>query len=1243
MATEPKWTAQQRQAIDAAAAEVLVSAGAGSGKTAVLVERVLRRILDPKAPVDLERILVVTFTEEAADEMRRRIRSAIQERLAQDAPNPRLARQLAFLERAQISTIHAFCLRLLRENFHRVGLDPQAETLEEEEARLLTLETLDAVFEERYGAQGEAGRAFADLAERYGGPQGDRALRAAVLSLHEMLETVLDPDQWLEKATRAYREPDSWLEAWRARLAMEIESLLSAFRSALRQLADSRMPQNYLEIVREDTSRLEAILKDLRSAPLDEAFEGFAGWELGNLPAGRQTPEQKSASAAFRAARDRLKKMLPLASAFQPEAARASAARLAPHAEALCALAADFRSAYAEAKSRQGVLDFHDLERFALRLLRDEDGSPSPTALAQRGRFEHVVIDEYQDINPLQEAILSRVAREEPSNRFMVGDVKQCIYGFRHAEPGIFLEKLKTHSGGPGASRLAVNLTANFRSRPEILDAVNALFGRIFTPSLGGLSYGADEALRPGLDFGDSPAGAGVAELLLLDSGKSAEDEAPDDPQALEALQADLSASEAREIGRRILAWTGADGRRPMEIRDGETGRARPAGYGDVAILLRTMRERAARFAEALRAMGIPVAMSAETAFFESTEVLDTLSLLRLLDNPRQDIPLAAALRSPLAGLSETDLAEIRISMREGAFHEAARALAGSDSGSPLSKRLGAFYADLERWRTAARSKPLADLLRQIYAETGYFDYVGGLSGGAHRQARLEGLIERARRFGAFRRPTLFRFLRFIEDLAEREILLKAPPPPPSGDSVRVLSIHQSKGLEFPIVFVADLAKQFNFQDARGDLLLDRREGIGLSQIVLERGERRPTLMNRVVASAQEDRTRAEEARLLYVAMTRARDRLVLSATVDFDKRFKGRGAAPRNWTAAAGRREKPLAPDVLRSANSAIGWIGPALAALPEGQAFCASQAGQFDLPEARFRVTLAQAAEAAQDEPALARKEGRQGEPAWLEALRQGRPLCADWRAEPVAVHASERLAWRYPDLRLAELPAKVSVSEFKSRLERPAEDDEEIRAAFLPREDTDRLRAAQRGSLLHAILQRLDLAAAALDETEIARQARAMAEQGFIAPEDLARLDLRPLASFFASERGRWLAARRESLRREAPFCMRLPASVLAPDLETARARGEPLIVQGVIDALVETAEGFWLLDYKTDAIGAEAAAARAQAYLPQMALYAQAVHNILRRRPAGASLIFLIPGVAHDFHVEALLAWPPQQAS
>jgi ATP-dependent helicase/nuclease subunit A len=1213
------WTKEQREAIGARGGETLVSAGAGSGKTAVLVERVIGLILDPVAPVDLEAILAVTFTDEAAGEMRRRVRSALEARLSEDDADPRLEKQLAFLEQANISTIHSFCFRLLRENFHLLGLDPQAEMLDEEQGRLLQLETLDDVFEAKYSARDETGRLFMEMAERYGGGRGDTMLRESVLTLHNLLESVLDPGEWLGAALAQYDEPERWIEAWKKEVAEEIKASARFYESRANDVACAGIFGKFLSFALEESERLKRLADALDSDPAGAAFNALADWQWPRLPSLRGPSEaEKAAWDAYKSARERAKNSIGAASGVSLDAARESIRRLRPLAGALADLTVEFREAFARAKSMQGALDFSDLERLAFTLLRNGDGSPSPVAQRMRKRFEHVIIDEYQDINPLQDAILSYISRTEAPNRFMVGDVKQCIYGFRLAEPALFLAKQREFSSGAGSAQKTIYLSANFRSRPEVLNSVNAVFRRIMAPCLGGLKYGNEEDLRPGLEHGDPPSDGGIVEFALIDSA------AADDAPAVDPLEA-----EALEAGRRILAWTGSSGQAPLLINDPKTREARPARLDDIVILMRTVTGRGGRFAETLRNMGIPVSMSSETAFFEAMEISDVLSLLRLLDNPRQDIPLAAALRSPIFKFNENDLAEIRIASPAPTFHEAAALMARDGAKTPLGERLGRFFSRLETWRDTARTSPLPDLLRKIFSDTGYADYVGGLPGGEHRQARLEGLVERARRFSATRHATLYRFLRFIEDMADREIQIKAPPPPPGGDAVRIMTVHQSKGLEFPIVFLPDLAKRFNFQDAMGNALFDRQGGIGLNEINLERGERYRTLPNRVVASRVRERARAEEARLLYVAMTRARERLVVSATVNFEKAFPV-------WRAAGGDGDGPLPPAILLSANSAIDWLGPALAGMPEGRMLDAD--GRMSAVAApRFRITLAfgDYAESCGGETEDAPSS------AWLERFRGRQPLAENWRDDEIAVRMEERLAWRYPDSQLCSLSAKVGVSELKSRLSRSAEQDEEIAQPFVPQSPRPALSAQQRGVLLHAILQRLDLGQPKIDLKEIESQARSMAEKGFFDPEDLKKADLSPLERFLSSERGQWLIEHRKSLRRELAFTWSLPASSILPELQGDEARARLVTVQGVIDALVETTEGMWLLDYKSDIVKPDEMAGRAKDYEPQMALYAQAIQSIFGAPPIGAALIFLSANAEFSCDVAELADWSPER--
>ncbi len=1218
----PDWTNEQRDAIAARGGETLVSAGAGSGKTAVLVERVIGLILDPKEPVDLEHILAVTFTDEAAGEMRRRVRAALDARLSEDDSDPRLELQLAYLERANISTIHSFCLRLLRENFHVLGLDPQAEMLDEEQGRLLQLETLDEVFEAKFNAEDEEGRRFMELAERYGGGRGDTMLRESVLILHNLLESVLDSGQWLETALAQYDEPERWIGEWRKEVSAEIMSAAQFYQSRTNDVGVAGISGQHLAFALEEAGKLKNLADALMSDSSGAAFGALAGWEWPRLPSLRSPGEsEKAAWDAYKSARDRAKKSIGGASGISLNDARESIERLRPFAGTLVDLTKDFQKAFTKAKSTQGALDFSDLERFAYELLlRDKEGSPSQIALRMRERFKHVIIDEYQDINPLQDEILSLVSRSDEPNCFIVGDVKQCIYGFRLAEPQLFVDKQKDFSSKKRAGQETIYLSSNFRSRPEILDSANAVFRRIMAERLDGLTYGDAEDLRPGLEHGDAPSGGSVVEVALIDSART--DGAP----AIDPLEA-----EAREAGQRILDWTGSSGREPMLICDAKTREPRPARLNDIAILMRTVTGRGGRFAEKLRNMGIPVSMSSETAFFESMEISDILSLLRLLDNPRQDIPLAAALRSPMFKFNEDDLAGIRIAFpfdpNKTPFHEAARAMANSGSNTPLCARLREFYDRVENWRHTARARPLPDLLREIFGDTGYADYVGGLPGGEHRQARLEGLVERARRFSATRHATLYRFLRFIEDMADREIQIKASPPPPGGDAVRIMTVHQSKGLEFPIVFLPDLAKRFNFQDAMGNALFDRRGGIGLNEINLERGERYRALPNRLVASRVRDRSRAEEARLLYVAMTRARERLVVSATVNFEKAFPV-------WRASGGDGKGPLPDAVLLAANSAIDWLGPALAGMPEGRALAGGES-TGDEPGARFRITLSDGDQAESDD----QETDEAPSPAWLGRFGGEQPLTENWRDDEAAVRMEKRLAWRYPDVQLCSLSAKMGVTELKSRWSRPAEKDEEVAQPFIPQYPPQELASRERGVLLHAILQRLNLERPEMDLKEIETQSLAMAEQGFFSAEDLKKADLRPLERFFAGDRGRWLIENRKSSQRELPFIWSLPVSSLIPDLQGDEARSRLVSVQGVIDALVETAEGLWLVDYKSDVINPNEVAARAKAYEPQMALYGQAIESIYGKPPAGAVLVFLSANSEFAYNVEELAAWTP----
>ncbi|ADU50900.1 recombination helicase AddA [Thermaerobacter marianensis DSM 12885] len=1247
---ERAWTGEQRQAIALRGTSLLVSAAAGAGKTTVLVERIVQRLLDPADPLDVDRLLVVTFTEAAATQMKDRIRERLELAIAQRPNDMHLRRQLALLGRASISTVHSFCLRIVRQYFYRLGLDPAAKVAGEHESQLLRYEVLDELFERRYAA---AAGDFLALVEAYGGRRNDESLRQLVLSVYESAISRPRPGAWLDGLARRYREAaadldhSAWFQTLRDGVVRQLRQYATRLAAVAAQCRQPGGPAVWADTIEGDARRLAAVADEAAGAGCDgllQALQQADTWP--RLPQRPRGEAENPHHNRLKGEREAVKKAIAgwRKGLWSRPAADLAAElqRLEPYVTTLVDLVKEFAASLEAAKRDRGLMDFSDMEHYALRVLAEDVEAdvlqPSDVARELRRFYQEVLVDEYQDINPLQDAILRLVARDGEEegagpNLFMVGDVKQSIYAFRQAEPGLFLERYRTYApappvpaqdgapgegvaGGDGAGGAGgpspaggpcpaaggwrVELNANFRSRASIVEAVNDVFARIMVPDLGGLAYDDAARLRPRATFpeppagvpagdapvevyvlerkpdaldgdlpdrlatGDSPrtvpeagrgdrtegslpgagtepgtkdgegvrAGTGGATRTGVGTGALAADgtgvqrvrgegavggdgggEGEDDGADEEGdEQVDLTAleREALLVARRIRDLVeGGPGRPPLHVWDSDLKRYRPVRYRDVVVLLRSAKGRAAVFVDVLSRHGVPVYTRSGSGYLAAPEVEMVLALLQVLDNPRQDIPLAAVLRSPVVGLDAANLARIRLAARDTNFYEAACRVAGWDpdreepaaaadpattaSGGhgELAKRLRTFFADLARWRGYARRWPLSRVIQKIYDETGLLTFVAALPGGEQRRANLEALRERARQFDRFARQGLFRFLRFIERLRERgDDLATAPALGENDDVVRVMTIHQSKGLEFPVVVVADLGARFRFE--REQALFHRELGLGLKVADPQLRIRYPSLAYEAVRAGQRLDTLAEELRILYVALTRAKERLILVGSADdLPKTAAG-------WWAAAGDGQgggtgpQPLPAATLERARSYLDWLATALIHHPDAAplrqlaaaagaagvsvngpaggwasgagnaAADGSAGGVVDGSEgdggdsgkgaaahgwrSRWSWTVilrpagtGEPATGEAGEPAPGEEGGPGGcdpsgpggpqpVPAWLGPLLRGEPLPPGTVDDEAVEALRRRLAWRYPFAALANRFAKRSVSELK-----------------------------------------------------------------------------------------------------------------------------------------------------------------------------------------------------------------------
>jgi ATP-dependent helicase/nuclease subunit A len=1213
-------TLAQQQAV-AARGNVLVVAGAGTGKTSTLVERCIHCLLNESPRASLEEILMVTFTEAAAADMRQRIRQRLERELelaqandsAGSAPSGHWQEQLALFETAHIGTLHGFCFHLVREHFYELELDPQLSVLPEEEARLLAEETLDNVLEKHYAGTSNNAEEVQKLIQAHGGGS-DRPIRALVQRLHHYTQTLPDPGAWLSEQLRIFESPQPTLwEQWLER------GLMDWHRHWLPILAEE-FPGN--QVAAAGASALERLPGAPARADFARVFDAVLA-AVKNCPHGKKTAWLKPLQEFVEEARFLTSLAGKSASAPTDRGTAATPAPMPPllqdwtwvrgQMQTLLELAREFTAAFSDSKHELGMVDYHDLEQYALRLLWDRaTRQPSAVARQWREKLRFVFVDEYQDINAAQDRIIEALCREgADANRFLVGDVKQSIYRFRLANPRIFQNYLAAW-GGPAradqpASGQAIPLADNFRSREGVLQFVNALFGLVMQPELGGVRYDEQAQLRFGapaeraaLSLAADPAPCVELRLQLLGSAAQDESEADLGEAFGELADMERAGKAARLLALRLRELKAQ--RHP--VWDEETAAWRPVEWSDMAVLLRAPSNKADSYAREFSRLDVPL-LVARGGFYDSLEISDLLNLLRLLDNPLQDLPLLAVLRSPLAGLSLDELATIRLTYKGPFWNALVQWSEGRRDNAALSRKTDAFLERYGHWRRLARQASLTRCLDTVLAETYYADWVLTQSRGEQRRANLQRLSGLVRQFDQFQRQGLFRFLRFIEaqQRTESEPIV---PPVNAGDSVRLMSIHQSKGLEFPVVAVADLGKAFNTADLRADIILDEEFGLCPRVTPPRTGRSYPSLAYWLARQRQTRELLGEELRLLYVAMTRARDTLLLSAGVaesKFENLWKG-GAATR--------------PPSLLSARSYADWLGlwfarnirPDDATATHGQSHGLRWFVHSDASLAETAAAPA-AAETENEPPNAADAEARQN----LQA----------------------RLSWTYPFAGATRKPAKTSVSALRRLAGEFA--GEEANPLFAERHFPappftsaaarhTRAPAAEVGNAHHAFLQFVALErAGTLDE--LREEARRLQGQGLLTPDQAALLDFGALAAFWQSELGRRVRAQARFVRRELPFTARfsppelaaLTGEPLAPKLEA-----EFIVVQGVADLAVLLPGEIWLVDFKTDAIDAAELPPKVKLYEPQVRLYAQALSRIHQRRVSESWLYFLACGQA-----------------
>lgn len=1189
-----QWTEEQQKVIALRNRNILVSAAAGSGKTAVLVERIIRILTDSENPVDVDRLLIVTFTDAAAAEMKERIREAIEKKLEKSPEDVHLQRQAALIHSAQVTTIHSFCLSVIREHFHVIDIDPGFRIAEEGELKLLKQDVLEDLLEECYG---EGDPQFLELVEKLGSGRNDRRLEGLILQLYEYSRSYPQPEKWLEQCAQMYQpENEDGEPLYFRRAAEQVKQYLADIQKLLGQgiriCEEPDGPYMYAEILEADQKMLEKVLE---ADTFAKSYERISGLKWKRLSAKKDPYVSVEKRDQVKELRDQVKKLVKdlTGTYFYEEPAELLADMESSYGtmKEFTGLVARFGKSFAEQKQSKNMIDFSDMEQFALRILTEEkDGElvPSMVAREYQEKFVEVMIDEYQDSNLIQEAILTSVSTVSSgkNNIFMVGDVKQSIYRFRLSRPELFMEKYDTYDT-VDSDRQRIDLHRNFRSREEVLDSVNDVFRRIMRKELGGIVYDDQAALYPGAAFEpvlrEDGTSVNETELLLLDTS---DPEEPSDEGETECAEGTGRELEARMVAKRIRELV-----RNGQVKDKKTGQYRKAQYRDIVILTRSIQGWADVFSSILMEEGIPAYAGSREGYFEAYEVSVLLDYLRLLDNQRQDVPLTAVLVSPFGGLDAGQMAEIRTFYPEGAFFEAVEAFVNAGREDIRSRKLwtmlDAFYRQLEYFRNMVPYTAIHELLWKIIEETGYGLYIAAMPGGEQRAANVEMLVEKAAAFEGTSYKGLFHFVRYIEQLQKYNVDYgEANIADEQSDTVRIMSIHKSKGLEFPIVFVSGMGKQFNTQDTKGTMIIHPEWGVGIDAVDLKRRTKIPAFLKKVIQREVMLENLGEELRVLYVAMTRAKEKLILTGQLPEAEKVLEKAVRQGENS----RQEEALPFFRLAGARNYLDWVLPAV---------CGREAPIRIYVRTRRDAALLEAAE-------------EQGE-------MLARDVLEHWDTDRVydpklQAHLETQAGFTYPYESDRNMKMKFTVSELKKRAYLSEESgdfvyEEPDVIPLIPQflQEQEELAGASRGSAYHKLLELLDFTKE-YGEEELKKAVDRLREEKKLSQEMADCIRIKDIVGFLQCGSGQRMhqAALRSRLYKEQPFVLGVDAKEIYPG-ETG---GEVILIQGIIDVYFEEEGELVVLDYKTDKV--RTASDLSEKYHAQLEYYADALELLLGKR-------------------------------
>ena len=1206
---EVKWTNEQLQAIQEKDSNILVAAAAGSGKTAVLVERIIHKIIDEQ--MDIDKILVVTFTNAAASEMRERILEAIYKKLEENPENVHLQRQIILLNKASICTIHSFCLDVIHNHFYEIDLPSNFKIADTAEIDLLKQEVLDDLFEQKYT---ENDKDFIELLENYTNYRGDEALQELVLKIYKFIQSSPFPIKWLQEKLELLKIEDKdisqtiWGKLIIQTVEDDIQESIMQLEAIKSKIALYPEMTKFYQTISEDIINLQD-LQNYNS--WDELYIKLLNFNFSKWPVDKKvTNDLKEDSKEIR---DKVKKHIKEKTAKLLSCSQEQAVKdlkiITPILEKLSNLVTEFTKNFAEKKKEKNCIDFNDIEHFALKILLDENNNPTEVAKKYKEKFEEIAIDEYQDSNLVQEAILTSISKG--NNIFMVGDVKQSIYKFRQARPELFLQKYDEYKNKEEKTQednLKIQLFRNFRSRQNILNITNLVFESIMSKELGDINYNENEYLNYGANYPEPEEiknYAGIAELDIIDLKEDESItafEGEEDEEEQERVEDDVL--EAKFVANKIQELLNSD----YMVFDKKLGyrKIRPK---DIVILLRATSNLSPIYEKEISDLELPVFSDTSGTYLDTVEIQTILSVLKIIDNPLQDIPLVVVLRSSICNFTDNDLITIRLTDRNCNFYEAlikTRIICDGD----LKDKIESFLEKLEKWKSISQYMPLDEFIWQIYLDTGYYQYVGLLPNGAMRQANLKTLFEKAKQYEKASFKGLFNFIQFIDKLKKQNgDLASAKLIGENEDVIRIMSIHKSKGLEFPVVFLCNSHKKFNMQDLNDNILLHQDIGFGPTIMDTTRKIKYSSIAKDAIKLKMKQETLSEEQRILYVALTRAKEKLYITGrSKDFTKYVQDKNKVLEMYESENIKLDAKL----MKKANSYLDWIM---------YVYLFNQGRTITLKGEQYKLSDIITLNVSNKKDLLKTlaKEEVVEQIDLKEKIEQILKNKSDEENKKSDQALKELLEWKYDYIVDTTLPTKSSVTKIKQEkikleeiLKGIESEEVEYKKSYTPKfmQEDKKISNAEKGTLVHLCIQRLD-ERKDYELKDIQNMILNLVEKEIITQNEADAIDVNLIYQYTKSQLFEELRQAKE-VHKEQPFYINIPAKDVVSEAENSKKN---ILVQGIIDLYyIDKNDNLVLIDFKTDYISNEPNAKEKilEKYKVQLEIYKTALEQALGRK-------------------------------